>query len=112
MCPDPEWWLDEWNDDPLCLPLPECDELAWLPLADPLCEPDAADDCAVASATPDVFASLAMSLWTQTPSARYVFVPGTRMATVQADHPYTGLADEPVADHARWSRIRHARRAR
>jgi hypothetical protein len=74
--PEPDEELDD-IDDPLdLLPEPEDEPLL---LEDPLPEPEPLEldpepeECAVAG----------MSLWTQTPSAENVFVPGTWMATVR-----------------------------
>ncbi|MBX3410393.1 MAG: hypothetical protein KF859_10975 [Phycisphaeraceae bacterium] len=78
--PLPEPLPDEDDiDDPLDLPEPDDKPLL---LDDPLPEPDPEpleldpdpDDCAV---------SAGMSLWTHTPSAENVFVPGMWMATVR-----------------------------
>lgn len=65
-------------DDPLDLPLePDDDPLLDEPLPEAEPEPleldPEPDDCAVAG----------MSLWTQTPSAEKVFVPGMWIATVR-----------------------------
>jgi len=73
---DPLDLLPEPDDDPLPLdePLPEPDPLPDPdPEADPLADPDP-ELCAV---------STGMSLWTHTPSAENVFVPGMWMATVR-----------------------------
>lgn len=77
--------LDLLPDDPLPLddPLPDPDpepepepEPDPLPDPDPEPEPEALPD-------PELWAVAGMSLWTQTPSARSVFVPGMWMATVR-----------------------------
>lgn len=64
-------------DEPLDLPEPDEEPLLDDPLPEPEPEPLELDpepeDCAVAG----------MSLWTQTPSAEKVFVPGMWMATVR-----------------------------
>lgn len=70
---------EENEDDPLDLlpePLPDPDPDPE-PDADPDPEPDPDPDA-------ELCAGAGMSLWTQTPSARRVFVPGTWTATVRA----------------------------
>ena len=75
-------------EEPLDLPLDPDDELLGVPLPDPepdpelVAEPDAE---APLELTADVAGAVSpgMSLWTQTPSAEKVFVPGMWMATVR-----------------------------
>jgi len=90
---DPDVEPDVENeDDPLDL-LPEDDPLLDEPLVDPdmdpdpepepdpLPEPDPEPDDALPE--PELWAVAGMSLWTHTPSASSVFVPGMWMATVR-----------------------------
>lgn len=67
-------------DDPLdLLPDPDDEPL----LDDPLPEPDPDPDPLELDPEPDDCAVAGMSLWTQTPSAEKVFVPGMWIATVR-----------------------------
>lgn len=75
LLPDDDPLVDEPLVEPDVDPLPDLEpEFEPLPEADPLLDPDE-------PLTAVWFAG--MSLWTQTPSARSVFVPGMWMATVR-----------------------------
>lgn len=81
MLPEPLPEDDDDIDDPLdLLPEPEDDPL---PLEDALPEPDPEPEPLELDPEPDEWAVAGMSLWTQTPSAEKVFVPGMWMATVR-----------------------------
>lgn len=66
-------------DEPLDLPEPDEEPL----LDDPLPEPEPDPEPLELDPEPDDCAVAGMSLWTQTPSAEKVFVPGMWMATVR-----------------------------
>ena len=74
--PEPEEELDD-IADPLDLPEPDDEPLL---LDEPLPEPDPKP--LELDPDPDECAVVGMSLWTQTPSAENVFVPGMWIATV------------------------------
>ena len=74
LLPDDDPLLDEPLLDPDMDPDPE-------PEADPLPEPEPDPDEALPE--PELWAVAGMSLWTHTPSASSVFVPGMWMATVR-----------------------------
>jgi hypothetical protein len=86
--PPPDWLLE-----PLPLPLPEPEEelddiddpLDLLPADEPLLleEPLPETEPLELDPEPEEWAVAGMSLWTQTPSAEKVFVPGMWMATVR-----------------------------
>lgn len=78
--PLPEEDPEDDIDDPLDLPEPDEEPLS---LDEPLAEPEPDPEPLELDPDPEDWAVAGMSLWTQTPSAENVFVPGMWIATVR-----------------------------